>query len=251
MSFAINMLVFAVLAFLIYHIISSRQIKRAARQILEITRKSFTEWRDLRLLGKDQLPVAMVERLEEARRAVEPLGFSHLCDMEDQTFTRANNGLLIPIRYFFEEKRELMVASYFHPVIGHLLFDVVTELSDGSTLMTSNATQAGDLIVPPNMLQKFLAPTATVEELVRAHREWLARELEVRPELHASVPATPGAVLDRYQRANREKWEFHRDRGWITLEELQKMSPNNSEALARRVHAEIQEILRKERESAH
>ena len=57
---------------------------------------------------------------------------------------------------------------------------------------------------------------------------------------------TPAAILERYRLEQKTIYEFHRDRGWISLEELIGLSPKGSGGNARRVYAAIQKILRDE-----
>ena len=57
---------------------------------------------------------------------------------------------------------------------------------------------------------------------------------------------TPAAILERYRLEQKTIYEFHRDRGWITLKKLAGLAPKNSEANAKRVYAAIQKILRDE-----
>jgi len=246
---AIQLALFIAIAFLIYYLTVKRPTRYGAQEILDSVRKNFTEYRDLRTLNKEDIPAQMAEKLDEAKRLLEPLGLHHLCDVEDRTFTKANN-LFVPIRYFTEEKRDTIAAAYYHPALRYIVLDFGTDLSDGRQMTTSNATAAGNILVPPHVLRKFLDPMTAAGDMLEKHRVWLAEVMATTPGVRTVTPDTPGKVLDRYQQGNREKWEFHRDRGWISFEELKKMAPGQSEAVARRVYAEIQKILQKERDEA-
>lgn len=246
---AVQLILFIAITAVLYYFTIKKPAHDGAQRILDSVRKNFTEYRDLRTLSAEELPPPMAAKLDEAKRLLEPLGFSPFCDVEDRTFTKAN-GILIPIRYFTEEKKATLAAAYFHPALKYLVLDFMSDLSDGRHLMTSNAVQAGKILVPPNDLRKFLDPMTAAGDMLEKHRAWLAEVKAAAPGVRTVTPATPGAVLDRYQQGNREKWAFHRDRGWISFEELKKMAPGQSEAVARRVYAEIQKILQKERDEA-
>lgn len=247
--FPAMIVLFAVIASLIYFYFFIWQTRWAARRILESVRKNFTQDRDICVISSEALPRDTAEKYAEAREVVEGLGFKFICYAEDETFTRSN-GIMIPFQYFRDEKGEVKAVTYYHPKIGYVIYEFMTELSDGRELMTSNALMAAKIMAPPIFVRNYLPVNALPSDMLKTHREQLGKILGGTRGITCSTAMTPEEILERYRHDNRAKYKFHRDRGWISLEELIRLSPKGSEATARRVYAMIQKILREEDSSA-
>lgn len=239
--------IFTIFALFIYFYLFVWRIRSAAKRILENVRKNFTRELEIHVIGAESLPGNMAGKYAEARSVVEGLGFSFICCAEDETFTKAN-GIMVPFQYFRDEKGIVKVATYFHPRIG-TIYDFLTELSDGRQITTNNATMAAKIIAPQVFVRKNLPANTPPSEILMAHREQIEKTLKESPNITCSTAVTPDAILQRYRRDHRTIYEFHRDRGWISLEELIGLSPKGSEASARRIYSAIQKILRDEDEA--
>ncbi len=150
---------------------------------------------------------------------------------------------MVPLRIFADEKKELRVAAYYYPPKKRTFFDFMSELSDGRMLMTSNAAKAESVDVPENMLRNFLEPSTSIEELLEDHRAFLAGKLAKSAEVRCVTAVTPGAIFDQYRLESKQKYEFHRKRGWITVGELHRISPKTPDGVLDRIMVEIQKML--------
>lgn len=240
-----KIVLFAVVGLLLYFYFFVWQMRVAARRILESVRKNFTPHRELRIIGFESLPAETAGKYTEARAIVESMGLKFVCYAEDETFTKANN-IMIPFQYFRDEKGEVKASTYFHPKVGYNIYDFMTEISDGRQLTTSNAVMAAKIIAPPICVRNFMPAKTAPEELLKAHHRHLEEILSKTPGITITTAVTPGTILERYSRDNKIRYEFQRDRGWISLEELIKMSPKGGEGSAKRIHAMIQKIIKDE-----
>lgn len=247
--FPAMIVILVVIASFIYFYCFIWRIRWAARRILESVRKNFTQDRDIRVIASEALPSDTAEKYAEAREVVEGLGFNFICYAEDETFTRAN-GIMVPFQYFIDDKGEVKAVTYYHPKIGYTIYEFMTEFSDGRELMTSNASMAAKIMTPPIFVRNYLPVNALTSEILKTHREQLGKILSGTRGITCSTAVMPEEILERYRRDNKIKYKFHRDRGWISLEELIRLSPKGSEATARRVYAMIQKILRDEDNAA-
>ncbi len=241
--------ILALFPILFYFFFFIWRIRWAARKILETVRKNYTRDRDIRIIASDSLPSNTAAKYAEARGVVEGLGFKFICYAEDETFTRAN-GIMIPFQYFRDEKGDMKASTYFHPKIGYTIYDFMTEFSDGRKLVTSNATMAAKIMVPPIFIRNHLPAKTLPSEILKAHREQLGKILGEYRGITCTTAVTPDGILERYRYDNKTIYKFHRDRGWISQEELIGMSPKGSDATAKRVYARIQKILRDEDDAA-
>lgn len=240
--------IFAFAALFIYFYFSVWRIRGAARRILESMRKNFPPERDIHVIDPESLPGDTPEKYAGARTAVEGLGFSFVCFAEDETFTRVN-GMMVPFQYFRNGKGDVKVATYFPQRVGYMIYDFMTELSDGRQITTNNAAMAAKIIAPPIFVRKHLPPDAPPSEILGVHNVQVGKTLRDSPGITCSTAVTPEAILERYRRYSRIGYEFHRDRGWISLEELVGLAPGGSEASARKIYAAIQKMLRDEDEA--
>ena len=229
---------------LLYYYLFVWQIRGAAKRILENLRRNYTRERNIRLIGAESLPADTAGEYAVAKTVVEGLGFKFVCYAEDETFTRAN-GMKVPFQYFKDERGEIKVATYFLPKIGYTVYDFMTEFSDGRQLITGNAIMAAKIKAPPIFIRLHLPAETPPAEILKTHRERLAKILN-ESGLVCNTAVTPAAILERYKLEQKTIYEFHRDRGWISLDELIGLSRKGSEASARRVYAAIQKILRDE-----
>lgn len=241
--------ILALFSILFYFFFFIWRIRWAARKILETVRRNYTRDRDIRIIASDSLPRDTAVKYAEARSAVEVLGFKFICYAEDETFTRSN-GIMIPFQYFRDEKGDVKVSTYFHPKIGYTIYDFMTEFSDGRKLVTSNAAMAAKIMAPPIFIRNHLPANSLPSEMLNAHREHLDKILGEYRGITCSTAVTPDGILERYRYDNKTIYKFHRDRGWISQEELIRMSPKGSEATAKRVYAVIQKMLRDEDNAA-
>ena len=129
-------------------------------------RKNFPRECSIRVIGTESIPGDTAEHYAEARTAVEGLGFKFVCFAEDETFTRAN-GIMVPFQYFRDEKGEVKAATYFPQRVGYMIYDFMTELSDGRQVTTNTATMAAKIIAPPILVRKHLPAEISVFFILR------------------------------------------------------------------------------------
>ena len=233
--------------FLLYYFLSVWQIRNAAKSILGELRKNYTKERSIRVIGPESLPADTAGEYAVAKTVVEGLGFKFVCYAEDETFTRAN-GIMVPYQYFKDDKGEVKAATYFLPRAGYTVYDFMTEFSDGRQLITNNATMAARINAPPMFIRLHLPAETLPRAILKTHRERLAKILDGSG-LACTTAVTPASILERYRLEHKKIYEFHTDRGWITLDELIGLSPKGSTASARKVYAAIQKILRNEQKA--
>ena len=229
---------------LLYYCLSVWQIRNAAKRILKNVRKNYTRERNIRVIGSESLPADTAGEYAVAKTVVEGLGFKFVCYAEDETFTRAN-GIMVPFQYFKDDKGSVKAATYFLPKAGYTVYDFMTEFSDGRQLITGNAAMAAKINAPPIFIRMHMPAETPPGAILKTHRERLAKILDGSG-LTCTTAVTPAAILERYRLEQKTIYEFHRDRGWISLEELIGLSPKGSGGNARRVYAAIQKILRDE-----
>ena len=212
----------------------------AARDILanlEATYQPTHDYVPVRADDFRHLDLAFYQRTE---RDLQARGFRRLADLEDRTITNAPGTVLSPVMVRVLLSRDGTVsAALYHPHIRRFglrallwllrklpgrVTDMETECSDGSFVVTSNATMAAALADAPLIDAEYLpARTAPIDVYAR-HTQRLAAHLRVRPGVTPRVLVTHDDVLASQNRMNALKAAYRGELGMVTRAELEQLS---------------------------
>lgn len=221
------------------------QMQTKARRLLDSMRKNFIPEYELRVLRPEDLPEEGSKHLEEGGNALQKAGGKFVCDMENVTVS-GFVGSRIAIRSYTFPDMGFEAAAYYHPKAGHLIYDLSSDLSDGTHFTTSSAESAGKLNSPPGIESVHLPYDTPAEEVIRTHMERLTAARREDPNLEISVWTTPEEIIAKEQRMARIKYEYRRQNGWMFEEEVERLCPPQEKWTAKHIYAAMQKILKEE-----
>lgn len=221
------------------------EMQAAARKILDSLRSNFAPIQEFRLLRPEDLPEEGREQLDEAGRVLEKAGGRFIADMENVTISGVV-GRCIPIRNYSFTKVGFDAAAYYHPKAAHLIYDLVSDLSDGRLFLTCNAEAAKKLDPTPGIDDLKLPYDTPLDELIRIHKKRLAEARSDNPNIEFAICRTADEIIAREERIARIKYEHRRKIGWVSQAEVERLSPPGKEKRARLVYAEIRKLIEEE-----
>ncbi|HEX2080930.1 MAG TPA: hypothetical protein VHG08_24720 [Longimicrobium sp.] len=195
---------------------------------------------------------------EDARRRLQALGFRHLGDVHpvslegDPRMSRPN-----VMRIFASEDGTVTAGFYrmalrWTPlgIMARMLggaggmTDLITLYPDGTIIETSNAAPARVWQDPPFLLREYLPRRTPVEQLVARHQERLRERADAVPRVAPVAVHSLLEVIAASDMTEGAKRAYRQRIGWITREELARLSRlsgerlDQLEAAVRRVVAE-------------
>jgi hypothetical protein len=230
-------------------------IEHAAQKILAVIEATYAPSHDyVRVNASDfrHLDLAFYER---TTRVLGIEGFRLLADVEDRTISATPGTVLdrIMVRSMLSRDGTVM-ASMYHPRLKSFgirallwllrklprpVVDMETECSDGSFVLTTNASSAA-LMGLPSLLSTEYHPFGTsVLRVMRRHTERVAEHLHARPGVTAKSVGTFEELVASQNRMNAIKAAYRGEVGGVTREELEQLSVFGT-GLARDVHGAIQ-----------
>lgn len=196
-------------------------------------------------------PYVAWRRYASATRRLAALGFRRLGDVEvTSVAVDARTSRPAVLRLLASEDGEIVVAMYrmsFRWTLAGIrarwsygtptMMDFLTHLADGTTVETSTAELASVWNDGPFRNRAFMSPSTPLDGLVAHHRERLAAHVAAAPGRavvhHRTLESTLAAAAD----TERRKREYRESIGWVTEEELARLSKLDGDQLAELVAA--------------
>jgi hypothetical protein len=186
-------------------------------------------------------------------RRLQAEGYAHLADVEDETITAAGGVLArIMIRSMLSADGTVMASAYDPKLTPEGLamlgkhppsvLDFETEFEDGAFVVTSNATAAGSIALPPMVMSEFLPADTPLAQLLARHLQRIAAYAEVSGVATRPV-ADHAALIAAQNRQNALKAAFRNELGGISAAELQALAGEHA-ALAARMHEKLERLRR-------
>lgn len=214
-----------------------RRITRAARHIVDTSRRMYEQRHEFRTIGAAEFPRAKREFYDQTQIWLEEQGFRLLGDLEDRTanacmpeigtFLRlmtSADGCVLALIWQAEFAEFTRVND---EVVGSTrdvrTLEFGTEFSDGTFVSTSPISNAAAIDAPPKV-QRFFVPSGTEpESLLRRHSEHVARAAGRKPGV-AMVPAqTLEEAITRFHRSQDLMIAHRREVGLLTDDELDNL----------------------------
>lgn len=172
---------------------------------------------------------------EEATRAFQARGFTHLGDLEDTTITKANPARRTCVRVFVGEGGRVTGAIYHFRLRGlERLFqwigliprrlkviDLETEFHNGVFIGTTNAPTGHELTNGPRVLMRYLKRW-DFARLLKAHNDRVTEYL-LANNARAVLLGSMESVIASQQRMNFLKAAHRRSLGGVSREELRAL----------------------------
>jgi len=156
-----------------------------------------------------------VENLSLKQTAFDPRSFIRILVSKDQTTCIG----LYHVRPRFWVRLLLWI---FRVKLGKMI-DCETELSNGAYVVTSNATEAGKLNLPPNLDRKFF-PLNTPHMIVfEEHQRRLKDIFATDPHVLATTMRTVEEALEMQHRMQAVKAAYRKGIGYVTEDELRRL----------------------------
>lgn len=228
---------------------------QAAQRILATIEATFVPSHDYVRVEPQQFRHLDLRFYERTMRLLNAKGFRLVADVEDRTITRAPRGVLMPVMLRTMVSRDgTIMAALYHPRLKSLwmrvlllvlrkapgrVIDLETECSDGTFVVTSNASQAAAFSMPGMIDARFLDQQASVHEVHQAHVSRVAAHLASRPGIVARHIGTHEQLVASQNRMNALKAAWRGEIGGITREELSQLATLGGASLVPDVHAAI------------
>ena len=226
-----------------------RAITRAATNILRNATILYSGAHEYREVSLAAFPHLDADFYDAGRHALEHEGFSWLADIEDATVTAAGGAMMPTVARMLAGDGGDVIAGIYHARTGrcatvpasYQIADLETPLQDGTFLITSNAALAGSFARPPEMDAEFHDADTPIATLIARHRERLRAYTDRGV---AALPtSTIAEALQHQERLDAIKSRFRASRqGMYSAEELQRLAPPGTEAVALKVAAELVEL---------
>lgn len=237
--------------------------KKGAQQLVDLVRHLYSGRHEYRDADPARFPHLDLRFYDETARLLEREGFVRLGDLEDVTNNEAPGAVGVPlfIRGLTGESGRILAGIYHFRMMGwrawvvrlnggaksFKVVDFETDLSDGAFLMTSNATSARAMSLPPQILADYLPSGCSPLEALEAHRRRLAGYLAEHPEVQVQPITTTEQAIAVIHRIEDLKAEYRRSKGGIVEpEELvraaDQMIVGTEEA--RRLGREVEKLRR-------
>jgi hypothetical protein len=233
------------------HLAAQASIAQAARDILASIEATYVPMHEYARVDPSQfrhLDLAFYDRTATMLCAH---GFHVVANVEDLTISNSPATMLdrIMIRSLLSRDGTVMASCYHprvkHPALRVLLWllrklpgkvvDMETEFTDGSFVLTSNASSAEAITLPAMMSVEFHPFSTSAERIMRRHKERVSWHLAQRRGVAARIFATHDDIIASQNRLNALKAAFRGEVGGITEAELEQLSVFGS-GFARDVH---------------
>jgi hypothetical protein len=201
--------------------------REVAANLLQSLHQAFPPEQTYILLETEDLPAAALPALDEIAATFARNGLTPLCDFTIPSI-RDGDGDLVPIRVAISADEGITCGAYLLPVIGHITFDVSSDLSDGRRIETTTAV-GNKFDAPPEYHTVTLAVDTPFETVLATHRQRLAAIRRELPHIGVSVPTTPDGVLAEARIASQRKHAYRREVGWLTATEFRRMQPEDGD----------------------
>jgi hypothetical protein len=185
--------------------------KRITGVLAEIKLKDYPAQHEFRLVDPRQFLHLDHEFYNASRELLESQRFRFVGDIEDITYSYSNPQYKIFVRNMLSEDGSIMAGMY-HLKMNFLqnmkILDLETEFSDGTFLMTSNASTAGWVSWPPQIKAEFLPGKTSFPDLFNRHQYKLSELSYSHPEKVSLKLTTIQDVIASQNRMNVIKYQF-------------------------------------------
>ncbi|MBC7841912.1 MAG: hypothetical protein H7099_06355 [Gemmatimonadaceae bacterium] len=229
--------------------------EKAAREILALIAATYRPTHEYVAADARRFGHLDMRFYERTTRLLGSNGFRTLADIEDRTITNSPNGVLMPVLVRTMLSRDgTVLAGLYHPRISRILLrvllwlfrklpgkviDMETEFSDGSFVVTSNATSAAAIDLPATLISaEFLAASVTALAVFHRHAARVAAHLIARPGVTARAVSTLDELVASQNRMNAIKAAYRGEIGAVTKAELERLSMFGT-SVAGDVHAAV------------
>ena len=253
-------------------------IRASAERQLGIMRRNFSGRSEFRQASEAEFPHINFVPYRLTGRLLEAEGFRHLVDLENLRTLEPDRQFKRTLSRWWVSGDGSAVAGHFQtrPFLGRKLRDLLTglknlrwvaasrwfarsvlprehvgfttELDDGRFVTTSNAFLAGTLSGSPSVDHDFLPNGTPPHWLWWSQRERVAALLAASPGVHVRPFQSVQDLIASMHRFEAAREAYRESVGWVTLQELRRMSSRRW--LAEAIYEQVQVILRKERASS-
>jgi hypothetical protein len=229
--------------------------KAAAKRVMELNKTIYgPQPYEYRMVDASDFPELDRDFYDRMRSWFDAEGFRFLGDRENLTFSRVAPQSRTFIRTMVSADGTIFGGAYhmkLKPVQGWpaevRTIEFETEFSDGTFVTTSNASVAArTLPVPGIEAERFPAETPA-DDLLRDHRERLARIVESRPYLTATRLRTMEDVIWFQRRMQAVKAKHKQSIGYTSVESIEKARGRPLQETERIFAAEIEKLSESER----
>ena len=186
-------------------------LRKAAGQVVDVVEAVCSHPHDIRRADVRDFALARPKRYDRTARKLEALGFRTVGDVENVTVGRAA-GARICQRLLVRDDPGVCAAlcqfpfglravfpRFLWPFVGSMHVEMMTVLSDGHILMTTNVPQEF-ATMPPEVDMSLQHRTRGLRKLLDEHRRRVREYLDERPAVRAEPVATLADALDCRQR---------------------------------------------------
>ena len=209
--------------------------KRSARKILDLNKSIYSEVHELAVADASAfagLDRAFYDRMQAELRA---RGFRQLADVEDVTMKRLLPSMHSVIRVMLSEDGTIAGGMYhlrvrgwqrLLQVVGVIarrmkIVDLDTELTDGTSITTSDSLGLDRSAEVPGFLKNRLAPGTPLDEMLRQHRESVRSVLSARPSVGIVRITNFRKMIASHRRLQALKIAYKRSIGYVDRRELE------------------------------
>jgi hypothetical protein len=251
-------LTLGVFALLLVHWVPApiRKAQRAAaKRVMELNKAIYSSQpHEYRMVDPSEFPELDHDFYDRTRSWFEGQGFRFLGDRQNLTLSRIAPHSRTFTRVMVSAEGTICGEAH-HMKLKQVrgfpaevkTIDLETEFSDGTFITTSNAfVAARTLPVPGIEAERFSAETSP-DELLRIHRERLARAVEARPYLTASKLQTMEDVIWFQRRMQAVKAKHKQSIGYASVESIEKAAGRPLGEPERHFAAELEKLNESER----
>lgn len=220
-------------------------MESVARKVIESVRAMVPGRFDTRAASPITHPHVPWGEYDDARRRLEALGFGYLGDVEPISMPVDPRMAKPAVMRMLVSDDGTVMAGYYQLVLrwtpmgimarylggaGPTL-DLITIFPDGTIVETSNAEPANVWSQPPFLLRDVLARTASLEEIADVHADRVMDRLAADPRV---LPVSVHSLLEVVSASDateRAKRAWRQSIGWITRDELARLSRLSGERL--------------------
>jgi hypothetical protein len=253
--------------------VAQSELTRAAQKIIDSMRVLAAPKQTFRSVDENEFP-ALLETYRTVRSHLEGKAFRYLGDLEivevslnagslmQRTYIRSltSPDSTIVVGFFKKSARRGRLARllitgilnfrwiaaprfFLKQVVPRNIFDVETEFSDGSFLVTSNAESAANLTWPRSIETEFHPVSTSIDFLLARH----AQRLAARRVVSAAIPlkvTSVGDVVETQHRQQMQKAAFRQTLNLVSKGELEAMGLHSTQSDA--LFDEVRRLLREQ-----
>jgi hypothetical protein len=175
---------------------------------------------------------------DDARRRLEALGFTYLGDAQLVSVVE-NPAMTWPtVLRLFTGDGGMVTAGFYRMalrwtpmgILGRCfggagnMVDLITLYPDGTIVETTNATAAAVWTDPPFLLREFVVKSTPLDLIVEHHRQRVIARTATHPGVHPVRVSSLAEVVAASDATERAKRAYRQSIGWITRDELARLS---------------------------